>query len=145
MVKPLSKNALLKKIWWDIKLPAILKKVKADLFISFQNACSSTVSIPQCLFIQNIETIRKTHIKKAQLLLVPNNLMKRELIENYGMPEKKITIICPAANKMFEPINEEEKTAIKNKYSEGKEFFLFNSIFFQAARPYRPFKILFSF
>ena len=35
-VKPLSKNALLKKIWWDIKLPAILKKVKADLFISFE-------------------------------------------------------------------------------------------------------------
>ena len=35
----------------------------------------------------------------------------------------------PAANKMFEPINEEEKAAIKNKYSEGKEFFLFNSIF----------------
>ena len=30
---------------------------------------------------------------------------------------------------MFEPINEQEKEAIKNKYSEGKEFFLFNSIF----------------
>src|SRR6188508_1026171 len=32
-VNPVSQNALLKKIWWDIKLPAILKKVKADLFI----------------------------------------------------------------------------------------------------------------
>jgi glycosyltransferase involved in cell wall biosynthesis len=129
LVKPLSKNALLKKIWWDIKLPAILKKAKADLFISFNNACSSTLSIPQCLFTQDIKTIRKTHIKNAQLLLVPNNLMKRELIENHGMPEKKITIVSPAANKLFEPIKEEEKTAIKNKYSEGKEFFLFNSIF----------------
>src|SRR5688572_7602195 len=38
--KPLSKNPLLKKVWWDIKLRAILKKVKADLFISFHNACS---------------------------------------------------------------------------------------------------------
>jgi len=123
------KNGVLKKIWLNIKLPAILKKVKADLFISFQNTYSSTISIPQCLFIQNMETIKKAHIKKAQLLLVPNNLMKRELIENYGMPEKKIAIVWPVANKMFEPINEEEKRAIKNKYSEGKEFFLFNSIF----------------
>jgi len=129
VVNPVSKNILLKKIWWDIKLPAILKKIKADLFISFHNACSSTVSIPQCLFIQDIEKIKKTNIKKAQLLLVTNNLMKRELIEKYGMPEKKITVVYPSANKMFEPINEEEKMAIKNKYSEGKEFFLFNSIF----------------
>jgi hypothetical protein len=129
VLNSVSKNGLLKKIWWDIKLPVILKKVKADLLISFQNASSSTVSIPQCLFIQNIEIIRKIHIKKAQLLLVTNNLMKRELIENYSVPEKKITIMYPAANKMFEPINEEEKTTIKNKYSEGKEFFLFNSIF----------------
>ena len=123
------KNGVLKKIWLDIKLPVILKKVKADLFISFQNACSPTVPMPQCLFIQNIRTIRKTNIKKAQLLLVTNNLIKKELIEKYGMPEKKITMVRPVANKMFEPINEKEKTAIKNEYSEGKEFFLFNSVF----------------
>ena len=129
VLNPVSKNGLFKKIWLHIKLPATLKKVKADLFISFQNAYSSTISIPQCLFIGNTETINRTHVKKAQLLLVPDNLMKRELIENYGVPEKKITIIYPGANKMFEPINEEEKTALKNKYSEGKEFFLFNSFF----------------
>jgi len=129
VLNPFSKNGLLKKIWWNIKLPVILKKAKADLLISFQNASSSSVSIPQCLFIQNIEIIKKIHLKKAQLLLVTNNLMKRELIENYCVPEKKITIMYPAANKMFEPINEEEKTTIKNKYSEGKEFFLFNSVF----------------
>lgn len=129
VLTPLSKNRLLEKIWLDIKLPGILKKVKADLFISFQNTCPSTVSIPQCLFIQNIETIKRTHLKRAQLLIVTNNLMKRELIENHSVPEKKITIMYPAANKMFGPINEEEKTAIKNKYSEGKEFFLFNGIF----------------
>ena len=129
VLNSVSKNGLLKRMWLDIKLPAILKKVKADLFISIQNASFSTASIPQCLFIQDIKKVKKTQIKKAQLLLVTNNLMKRELIENYGVPEKKITIMYPAANKMFEPINAEEKTAIKNKYSEGKEFFLFNSIF----------------
>ena len=129
ILKPVSKNGLLKKIWFDVKLPIILKKVRADLFISFHNACSSTVSIPQYMFVQDLEKAKKTHIKKAQFLLVPNNLMKKELIEKYGVPEKKITVVYPSANKMFEPINEEEKAIIKNEYSEGKEFFLFNSIF----------------
>ena len=128
VLNPVSKNGVLKKIWLDIKMPTILKTVKADLFISFQNA-PSTVSIPQCLFIKDIEKTKKTHIRKAQLLLVTNNLIKRQLIETFGMPEKKITILRSVANKMFEPINEEEKTAIKNKYCEDKEFFLFNSIF----------------
>ena len=128
-IKPISRNAVLKKIWWDIKLPSILKKVKADLFISFDDACSLRAPIPQCLFIRDVERSKKSHIRKARLLLVTNKLMKRELLENYGVPEKKIAVIYPAANKIFGPINEEEKATIKNNYSEGKEFFLFNSIF----------------
>lgn len=129
VIKPASKKGLLKKIWFDVKLPAILKKVKADLFISFDNACASTISIPQCLFIYDIEKTKKSHIKKAQLLLVTNSLTRRELIEKYDIPEKKITVVYPSADKIFKPINEEEKVIIKNKYCDNKEFFLFNSIF----------------
>jgi hypothetical protein len=33
-VKPFSKNAVLRKIWWDIKLPAILNKGRSVYFIS---------------------------------------------------------------------------------------------------------------
>ena len=128
-VKPLSKNAVLKKIWWDIKLPAILKKVKADLFISFNNACSLSTVVPQIMMIQNLEKARKAHIKKAQLLGVPNKLMKKKLIEKFEIQDEKIVVIYPSVNKMYAPINEQGKEVIKNKYSEGKEFFLFNGVF----------------
>ena len=129
IVKPVSNILFLKRIWWDMKLPSVLKKLKADLFISFHDACSSTVSIPQCMFIQDTEKAKKVHIKKARLLLATDNLTKKELIEKYGVQEQKIAVVYPSANKMFGQINEEEKSTIKNKYSEGKEFFLFNSIF----------------
>lgn len=129
LVKPLSKNPLLKKVWWDIKLPIILKKAKVDLFISFHNVCSLAAVIPQFMVIQNLGKTRKTHIKKAKLLVVPNKLMKRKLIEKFEIEEEKIAVIYPSASKRCEPISEQEKEAIKNKYSEGKEFFLFNSIF----------------
>ena len=129
ILKPVSKNRVLKKIWFDVKLPALLKKAKADLFISFQNACSSTASIPQCLFIPEIEKVKETHIRKARLLMVTNNLVKKELIEKYQMPEKKIKVIYPSAHKVFERIDESKKAIIKTKYSENKEFFLCNSNF----------------
>ena len=126
LVKTPSRNSLLKRIWWDIKLPAILKKAKADLFISFDNACSLT--IPQLIMIKNLEKTRKVHIKKAQLI-VPNKLMKKALIEKFKIKEERIVVIYPSAYKMCKPINENEKESIKNKYSEGKEFFLLNSVF----------------
>ena len=128
-VKPPLKNALFKKIWWDIKLPVALKKAKADLFISLYNACSSTVVIPQFIMIQNLEKTSKAHIKKARLLIVPNKLIEKKLIKKFGIGEEKIAVIYPSANKMSVPINEQKRETIKNKYSEGKEFFLFNSIF----------------
>ena len=62
-------------------------------------------------------------------MLATDNLTKKELIEKYGVAEQKITVVYPSADEMFGPINEEEKSVIKNKYSEDKEFFLFNSIF----------------
>src|SRR6187401_3698007 len=95
LVKPLSKNAVLRKIWWDIKLPAILKKVKADLFLSFHNACSLTAVIPQLMIIQNLERVRKAHIKKAKLLVVSSRSMKKKLIEKFEIEEEKITAIYP--------------------------------------------------
>jgi len=128
IVKPLSKNAVLRKIWWDIKLPAILKKVKADLFLSFHDACSLTAVIPQLMIIQDLERARKAHIKKAKLLVVSSRSMKKKLIEKFEIEEEKITAIYPSANKMYKIINEQEKEAVKNKYSEDKEFFLFSGI-----------------
>jgi len=128
-VKPLSKNAVLRKIWWDIKLPALLKKVKADLFLSFHDACSLTAVIPQLLIIQDLERARKAYTKKAKLLVVSSRSMKKKLIEKFEIGEEKIAVVYPSVNKMYGTINEQEKEAVKNKYSEGKEFFLFNGIF----------------
>jgi len=129
LVTPIPKNALLKKVWWDLKLPRLLKKIKADLFISFHNTCSLTTDIPQFIMIQELEKTRKTHIKKAQLLIVPNKMTKKKLFEKFEIGEERMAVIYPPANKIYVPVSEQEKEAVKNKYSESKEFFLFNSFF----------------
>jgi len=129
VVKLTPKNALLKKLWWDVRLPGILKKLKAELFISVDNICSLTISIPQCIIVGDRERIKGANVKKAQLLIVTDKLTKKELTEKYKIPGEKISVIYPSANKMYEVINSEEKDGIKNKYCDGKEFFLYNSNF----------------
>src|SRR4030095_4572472 len=46
-MRNVMRHSLLVKMWYDFKLPAILKKFKADVFISFDGLCSMTTGIPQ--------------------------------------------------------------------------------------------------
>ena len=129
LVKPLPKNALLKKIWWDVKLPRILKKIKTDLFISLENRCSLNTSITQAILISRKDKIKHACTKKAQLIVVLSESMKKQIQEKYQVEDEKITMIKPFGNKHFKPASDKEKELSKAEYSDGKEFFLYNSIF----------------
>lgn len=128
-VKPIPKNALLKTIWWDVRMPGILKKIKADLFISFESRCSLNASTPQFIVIQPGEIIKPAFIRKAQLAFVLNETMRNELKKNHGVNDKKITTIYPFPFKQFKMAHDTEKEHIKAEHSDGKEFFLYSSHF----------------
>mgnify|MGYP003551620606 CR=1 FL=1 len=66
---PLPRRPLFWKIWYHLKLPAILKKYKADVFISFDGICSLNTPVPQCLilfdlfFSDNFSSLKKQQFK----------------------------------------------------------------------------------
>lgn len=124
-----SPNVLLKKIWWDVKLPSVLKKQKADFFISFGETCSLKTSIPQFIVFPDVLKTKLINIKKARLAIVTNKSAKQTLIEKYGVIEKNIICVHPFANQGYAEITYDNKERIKTRYSEGKEFFLYSSSF----------------
>ena len=129
LVRPRPANALLRQIWWDVRMPGILKKIKADLFMSFENRCSMAAPIPQSIVIQPTEKITPAFIKKAQLVFVLNESMRNQLQKNHDEQHKKITTIYPCASKRFKMADDKEKEHTKAAHSDGKEFFLYNSHF----------------
>jgi len=129
VVKPQPENALLKKIWWDVKLPRVLRKIKADYFISFESRCSLAISIPQSILILPAENMKPSFIKTAKLIFVPGESVKSQLKEKYKVQDKKIAIVTPFAGKNFKAANDKEKDHIRSAYSDGKEYFLCNSPF----------------
>src|SRR5688572_8728117 len=62
------RHPLLRKLWFDFKLPAILKKYKADIFVSCDGFCSLTTQLPQFIllhdltFFYNTSVIKKSHL-----------------------------------------------------------------------------------
>ena len=62
------KQFWLSKFWYDVKLPALLKKYKAGVMLCCDGFCSLTTQVPQCLLIPDLSflhhpsLIKKTHL-----------------------------------------------------------------------------------
>jgi glycosyltransferase involved in cell wall biosynthesis len=141
---PKTNSPLKLRIWLQIKIPFILKKYKADVFVS-KRFCSLKTKIPQILispdltYIHQPSFIDKSHLnflkkntphylKKADIIMVHSLFLKNELIERYKSGAKKIKINYREVDKYFRHSNDDEKELIKEKYAEGNEYFIYKGI-----------------
>ena len=139
---PSVRHSLLLKFWFDIKIPALLRKYKADVFVSCDGICSLTTKVPQCLvlqdlgFLQHTSFINKSYLpfykkytakflNKAKSIVTASEFLKQAIVTQYNTDVSSIDVLFNAVNEKFQPINNEEKQVIKNRYSEGKEYFVF--------------------
>jgi glycosyltransferase involved in cell wall biosynthesis len=139
---PGARHPLLWKWWYDIKVPAVLKKYKADVFLSCDGFCSLTTKTPQCLVIHDLaflhypEFIKKSHLRfykkntgkfleKAKVIATVSEFSKQDILSHYKLPPEKIHIVFNAVRQIFMPIPEDEKSRVKYQYTDGKEFFLY--------------------
>ena len=142
VVSPEARLPLLWKYWYDIKVPLVLKRIKADVFVSTDGYCSLTAKIPQCLVIHDLgflhypETYKKSHVsflkrntskflKKAKRVVTVSEFSKNDIIKNYKTPSEKIDVVYNGVKEKFQPLVVEEKIRMKQKYTGGKEFFMY--------------------
>lgn len=126
---PEPKAALLKQYHLNYKIPALLKKYKADALLNMNGICAGRTKVPQCLFIIDhvIKKQMASSLEKAKVIVTASSTTKQVIIDQYPISEVKIDIITPAIEEIFRPLTYQEKEVIKEKYAEGKEFFLAHS------------------
>lgn len=139
---PAARHPVLWKWWYDVKVPAIVKKYKADIFVSCDGYCSLTSTIKQSLVIHDLAFLHypafipKTYayylkrytpkfISKAAQLITVSEFSKKDIIEQYKTDPQKIAVIHNGAKPVFHPLTPDEKEAVKNRYTEGKEYFIY--------------------
>ena len=137
---PKTSNSLLLQYWFNYKIPAILRKHKADVFLSVEGICSLRTKIPQCLFISDCSFLQPHQIKnaqsrfykkfmpvflkKAKAIATVSEYSKKLITDYYKIDAQDISIIHPGIDEIFKPLDWEEKEIIKEKYAEGKAYFL---------------------
>lgn len=143
VVGPPARHPLLWKLWYDIKIPAVLKKHKADVFVSCDGFCSLATKVPQCMVVHDLSFLhfpsfnKKSHVlfykryipkylKKAATIATVSAFSKKDILMHYTtIDDSKIDIVYSAAKEIFNPVSEAKKEAMKKKFTGGKEYFVY--------------------
>ncbi|MBK8784967.1 MAG: glycosyltransferase family 4 protein [Chitinophagaceae bacterium] len=140
---PKASSNLRLQYWFNYRIPAILRKYNADVFVSLEGICSLRTKVPQCLLLSDLsflnypELLKKSQagfyrkftsafLAKAKSIATVSAFSKSLLASRYKINAEEIAVIKPAIDANFTPIDWEEKELVKEKYAEGKAYFLFS-------------------
>jgi len=129
-------------IWYNIKIPAVLKKYKVDVFVSYGGIGSLTTKVSQCLIVPDLSFVhypafmRKSHLlfyktftphclKKSKLVITLSKFCKADIIKQYKINADKIEVVYSGINENFRQFTLEERENVKAKYTDCNEYFIY--------------------
>jgi glycosyltransferase involved in cell wall biosynthesis len=139
---PPTRHPLLWIIWFEMQIPRILKKYKADLFFSPDGYLSLNTGVKQLAAIHDINFVHRPQdlpwlkakyynyffprfARKAERIVTVSSYSKEDIHQTYQIDKDKIDVVYNGINTLYNPTSEKEKEITKTKYSKGKEYFLF--------------------
>ena len=142
VIGPPARHPLLWRLWYDWRIPPLLKKFNADLFVSPDGIASLRTRIPQCLVVHDLAFLQNQQwfssaighyyrkftpafLKKVRRVATVSETSKKQLIDVYGVSAEQIDVVYSAAKPDFRPLEESLRSTIKERFTEGKEFFLY--------------------
>ncbi len=139
---PPARHPLLWKWWYDVKVPAVLRTYKADVFVSCDGFCSLRTKVPQCLvvhdlaFLHHPAHIKKTHLLfykkytpaflgKAKAIATVSEFSRRDIMSRYKITSGNIDVVYNGVKEVYRPVTGEVRESVKLKYTGGREYFVY--------------------
>jgi hypothetical protein len=111
------------------KLSKFIAEIKADLLFSID--ATPHTNILHALLLTGLNAHKKNQFAKLQDLksiFVLSEVAKTEFLNENEIDQKKLSVIYGGPSKVFQPVYDEIKTFIKEKYTEGKEYFIYRGL-----------------
>ena len=142
VLSPQARHPLLFVWWFELSVAGFLQRLKPDVFfspdgfLSLRAGCKQVAVIHDINFAHYPEGLPRTvdwyynyffprFATKADAILTVSEFSKKDLIETYHLPERKVHAILNGPGKRFPQISEEEKLATRDAFSGGQPYFLF--------------------
>jgi glycosyltransferase involved in cell wall biosynthesis len=142
VVGPPTRHPVLWYLWFEFQIPRILKKYKADIFVSPDGYLSLNTNVPQLGVIHDINFVHRPgdmpwlkakyynfffpkYARKASRVATVSNYSKEDIAQSYGIERNKIDVVYSGINPFYKPIPQEDQKDVRKKYCGGAEYFLF--------------------
>ncbi|MEP6711819.1 MAG: glycosyltransferase [Ferruginibacter sp.] len=141
LISPKIKNSLLLHYWYNYKLPSLLKRYNANVFISENGMLSIRSNKPQMMVIKNtfftkkklipgihsryLEKFFLPFLKKATAVITTEKYIEDMLAAKYSFAADKILSIYPGLSRNYQPISWQQKEEITAAHADEKDFFIY--------------------
>ncbi len=139
---PQARHPVLWYLFFDWGVPRVLKKNKADMFLSpegwlsLRTGISSLPVIHDLNFFHHPEWVEwfprqyynyffPRFIKKAARIATVSQYSKKDISERFGIADNMIDVVYNGSHEQYRPLSPEEVTQVRKKFTEGFPYFLF--------------------
>jgi glycosyltransferase involved in cell wall biosynthesis len=139
---PQARHRYLWYLFFEWSVPYLLKKYKADIFLSTDGWLSLKSNLPSVNVIHDLNfehssdflppaiqryytTYFPKFAEKATRIATVSEFSKNDIHTMYHIPLDRIDVVYNGCNNDFKPISDKEKEEIRNQYAKGEEYFLF--------------------
>jgi glycosyltransferase involved in cell wall biosynthesis len=139
---PQARHPFLYYLWFEYAIPRVLKNIQPDLFFSPDGYLSLSTKVRSMHVIHDLnfeyypndiplmelkyyQHFFPKYTRKADRIATVSEYSKNDIMKLYGIPAEKIDVVYNGASEVFQPLNENEKKQVKDKYTGGKPYFVF--------------------
>jgi glycosyltransferase involved in cell wall biosynthesis len=138
---PPARHSILQKIWNNISVPILLRKIKPDIYLSPDAQGSLRTSIKQIIVIHDLNFehyptdipghyYRYMHsyspkfARKAKRIVTVSEFSKQDIASLYHVDPSKIDVAWNGVNEDFHPLDNAEQQKVRDKLTDGLPYFI---------------------
>jgi glycosyltransferase involved in cell wall biosynthesis len=128
--------------WFDYSMPRLLRKIKADIFISPDGHGSLRCPCPQLSVIHDLNFVhfpqylpkmyaqywnRHTPevVRLSDRIATVSHFSKQDIISSYAVSSDKIDVLCNGYTDNWVPFLEKEKVISRNQFASGNRYWVY--------------------
>ena len=140
-LSPPTRHPLLYWIWFQWRLPALLRRVEADVLLSPDGFLSTRTDIPQLAVIHDLNfehfpedlpwayrsyyrTWFPRFARSAARIATVSNYSKQDLVSTYGVPEGRVDVVYNGVGDVFRPSSAEERESAQREFAGGHPYLI---------------------
>ncbi|MEI6898649.1 MAG: glycosyltransferase family 1 protein [Bacteroidota bacterium] len=142
VLTPQARHPFLFWLWFELRIPALLKKIDPDLFLSPDGYLSLRSKYKSLAVIHDLNfehypedlpfLIKKYYChyfprfaSKAARIATVSEFSKKDISTLYHIPEERIDVVYDGSNEDYKVLSTEDIKMVREKYTGGCGYFLF--------------------